>query len=239
MDTNILDPSRPSVDKRRMDTTYPLSVQFDELIKKWRGVLNSALEKGPRRAGSPSKEGVVVPIRQLDDVLFRLRLWAGDVATKHGYGGPISTVATLEMLEAIGSDEAVVLRDIFSRMDDIATEFEGQLGSLSDQIILDKAEEMSRAIDDLDMHRDKIREKISKFGGQYKSNKPVAVLCFGTHFSTHPDRYTTMCLETDSGRRRRTAKLCESASPTGTYGGAFLSFGENPHMCVKLRPVSA
>lgn len=169
-----------------MDTKYSLSGQFDELIKKWSRVLNSVIEKGPQRAESPSKEDVVIPLRQLDDVLFRLRLWAGDVATKHGYGGPASTVATLEMLEAIGSDEAMILRDIFNRMDDIATEFEGQLESLSEQNILDKAEEVSRAIDDLDMHRDRIRQNVSKFGGQYKSNKPVAVLCFGTRPSDIP-----------------------------------------------------
>ena len=135
------------------------------------------------------------------------------------------------MLEAIGSDEAVVLRDIFKRMDDIASVFEGQLESLSDQNILDTAEETSHTIDDLDLLRDSIREKISKFGGQYKSNKPIAVLCFGRHSGNNDVMVWT--LEADSAsRRRRTAELRESARPTGTHGRALFPFVENSHMYV-------
>ena len=172
-----------------MNAPCPLAVQFDELVKRWNLVLNFAIRKVAKGAEGPPQEATLGPIQQLDEMMFRLRLWAGDVATKHGDGGPISTAATLEMLEAIGSAEAVLLRDIFKRMDDIASVFEGQLESLSDQNILDTAEKTSHAIDDLDMHRDSIREKISKFGGQYKSNKPVAVLCFGRYSgnpSPHP-----------------------------------------------------
>jgi hypothetical protein len=227
-----LGPPIASVNKGKMNTPCPLAVQFNELIKKWSLVLNSAIKKAAKGAKSPPKEAALGPVQQLNNVLFRLWLWAGDVATKHGDGGPISTVATLEMLEAIGSNKAVVLQDIFKRMDNIASVFEGQLESLSDQNILDTAEETSHAINDLDMHRDSIREKISKFGGQYKSNKPVAILCFGTHSGNPPSRPTTMCLEANSARRRRATELRESARPTGTNGRALFSFVENPHIYV-------
>ena len=220
-----------------MNSTLPLAVQFDGIVKKWNRTLRSTIDKTATFVSDPSKEGVAVGIHQVEDALFRLRLWAGDIATKHGDGGPVSTLATLEMLEATGSDMVPVLRGILNRMDHIASDFESKHDPLSDKFISDEAEELSRAVDDLDMHRDKIREKVSKFGGKYKSNKPLAVLCFGRVCADSPTQNTMPYLKTDQQNRRwRIAQLCESARAARTDGRAFPSLFENPHMYVSGLP---
>src|SRR5262245_42051183 len=71
-------PPRSNFDMAKTSAARPLAIQFNNLTNKWNAMLDSAI-KTLVAEGPPSRE-MMDSIHRLDDVLFRLRLWAGDLA---------------------------------------------------------------------------------------------------------------------------------------------------------------